>query len=79
MSERISASLRDVNIRFDEKPFKGHVTIGRCNGPVDLSGFLERHGGETFLEFECSEVMIMKSILDRSGATHVSIGRVEIG
>lgn len=79
LSERISANLRDVNIRFDEKPFKGHVTVGRCNGPVDLSGFLKRHGDGMFLEFECSEVMVMRSILDRRGATHVSIGRVEIG
>lgn len=79
ISQRLSENLKAANIKFDEKPFKGHVTVGRCNGPVDASGFLQRHGKEGFLEFQCSGIKIMRSELKPSGAVHSVLCEVKLG
>ncbi len=65
-----------VGIDYDRKPFKSHVTVGRCSFPKDLTAFAERHRDEEFMRFECREVLIMRSELGRSGAKHTVLERV---
>ena len=42
ISDSIAANLKSVNIDFDGKPFKSHITVGRCKGRTDITDFLER-------------------------------------
>jgi len=78
LSERISANLRAANIQFDEKPFKSHITVGRCNGPVDIGAFLDRHKGQVFQTFVCDGVCIMRSDLGPSGSKHTVLEKVPL-
>ena len=78
LADEIGRRLSSAGIKFDDKPFKAHITIGRCKGPADLSGFLDSHKGEVFTEFTCSEVLVMKSVLSPAGAKHSVIERVEL-
>ncbi|MGN0138466.1 MAG: 2'-5' RNA ligase family protein, partial [Candidatus Methanomethylophilaceae archaeon] len=64
--------------RVEGKPFKAHITIGRCKGPADLDGFLDSHKDDVFTEFTCSEVLVMKSILSPDGAKHSVIERIPL-
>lgn len=75
---RLGRNLRDSGIDFDSKPFKSHITVGRCRGPADLSGFFKEFSDTTFAEFECREVLVMKSVLGPKGARHTVLRRVPL-
>lgn len=79
IAERISANLKAANIGFDEKPFKSHITVGRCSGTVDLDGFFDRYSGKEFTSFLCDEILVMRSELSPSGARHTVLERVRLG
>lgn len=78
LAETIGRKLSSAGIGSDDKPFKAHITIGRCKGPTDLSGFLDTHRDERFTEFTCSEVLVMKSVLSPAGAKHSVIERIPL-
>lgn len=78
LSEDIGSRLSAAGIDFDDKPFKGHITIGRCKGPADVKGFLSSHEDEEYTRFTCSEVLVMKSVLSPSGAKHSVIERIPL-
>ena len=78
ISDRIARNLKDSNISFDEKPFKSHITIGRCNGPADIGTFLEAHSGECFGRFLCDGICIMRSELGPKGAKHTVLETVPL-
>ncbi len=77
ISEKIGGNL--AGIPFDGKPFRSHITIGRCADPRDLSGFLEGYRGKEFLRFGCGEILVMKSELLRTGAKHSVLDRIPLG
>lgn len=79
IADRISANLKAANIQFDEKPFKSHITVGRCKGPSDVSGFLEKYSASEFQSFLCDEILVMRSELGPKGAKHTVLERVPIG
>ena len=78
IADRISDNLRSMNIKFDEKPFKGHITVGRCNGSAEVDGLLERYSNTEFTSFVCDEILIMKSELSPKGAKHTVLERVPL-
>ncbi len=78
LSDRISENFKSANIRFDEKPFKSHITIGRCTGPADVGGFLDRHKGQALQTFLCDGICIMRSELGPSGAKHTVLERIPL-
>lgn len=78
LSDAIGSRLSAAGIGFDDKPFKGHITIGRCKGPVDLDGFLRSHRDTEYTRFLCSEVLVMKSVLSPSGAKHSVLERIPL-
>ncbi len=78
ISDRISENLRASNVSFDEKPFKGHITIGRCKGPADVEGFLGRYEGNEFHSFTCDSILVMRSELSPAGAKHTVLERIEL-
>lgn len=79
IADRISANLKASSIRFDEKPFKAHITVGRCSGRPDIGGFLDRYGDKEFSSFVCDEILVMRSELSPSGAKHTVLERVPLG
>lgn len=78
IADRIGDNLRRAGIDFDGKPFKSHITVGRCRGPADLSGFFERFSGSDFTEFQCDEILVMRSVLGPSGAKHTVLRRIPL-
>lgn len=79
MSDRLAKELSKARIRFDDKPFKSHVTIGRCRGPASLDGFFREYGDREFLRFQCDRVLVMRSVLSSSGARHSVLETVMLG
>ena len=79
IADRLSENLRKANVRFDEKPFKSHITIGRCRGPSDLEGFFGEFSGEEFLRYRCDRVLVMRSVLGPSGAKHTVLDTIMLG
>jgi len=79
VSDRIAANLKAANISFDEKPFKSHITVGRCTGPMDPRPFIEKYSGKELESFLCDEVLVMRSELSPQGAKHTVLSRVPIG
>ncbi len=76
ISDRIGANLG--GIPFDQKPFKSHITVGRCSDPRDVSGFLEGYREKEFLRFGCGEILVMRSELLRTGAKHSVLERISL-
>ena len=76
ISKGIAAGLS--GIEYDSKPFKSHVTIGRCQGQADISSLVERFSGKDIARFECGEVLVMKSVLGPSGAKHSVVERIPL-
>ncbi len=76
ISDRIAANLKAANIQFDEKPFKSHITVGRCKGPVVADAFLDSYADTEFTSFLCDEILIMRSELGPKGAKHTVLERV---
>ena len=78
LADRIGRNLESAGIRFDSKPFKSHVTIGRCREKVDLEKFFAEFSETEFSRFTCSEILVMKSVLGPRGARHTVLRRVPI-
>jgi len=78
ISDRIAANLKVSNISFDEKPFKSHITVGRCNGPMDPVPFIEKYSGQELESFTCDEILIMRSELGPKGAKHTVLQRAPL-
>lgn len=72
----IGRNLRAAGIDFDSKPFKSHITVGRCRDPVDLSGFFDAFSDREFARFQCSEILVMRSVLGPKGAKHTVLKRI---
>ena len=79
LSDSIARNLRASNIKFDERPFKGHITVGRCTGPVNPRPFIEKYSGKELCSFLCDEILIMRSDLGPKGAKHTVLDRIRIG
>ena len=78
LADAIGRNLQAAGIQFDTKPFKSHITVGRCRGPADLSGFFDRFGDTESTRFTCDEILVMRSVLSPSGAKHTVLRRVEL-
>jgi len=70
LASEIRRRLASEGIPFDEKPFKPHITVGRIQGPVDLSMIVSKYRTTEFTTFLCHDVMVMGSELTPEGAKH---------
>ncbi len=78
IANRLEKELSTSNVRFDSKPFKAHVTVGRCrDGAKVPRSFFESHDIE-FCRFVCSEILVMKSELGPKGAKHTVLSRIPL-
>ncbi len=78
IADRLGDNLKRAGIGFDGKPFRSHVTIGRCRGPVNLDGFFRRYEGREFLSFDCTRVLVMRSVLGPGGAEHTVLRGIDL-
>jgi len=77
LAERVQDGLRTAGVPFDDKPFRSHVTLARCDPPwpahvrpglIELVGGLgERLAG---VSFACARVTLFSSVLGRGGPTY---------
>jgi 2'-5' RNA ligase len=77
LADLVRKSLDKVRVGYDDKPFKPHITIGRCKGPTDVDGFIENND-KCLLSFECSAARLMKSELSPKGARHSVLARIPL-
>lgn len=64
--------LRALQVAWDDKPFKPHLTLGRCRQPVpdierQLAPFMDRQCGQLNL----SRLVLYESRLTAQGASHL--------
>lgn len=78
LAHRLGSNLDAAGIGRDRKPFRSHITVGRCRGPADLSETFARHEDEKFLTFTCDSVLVMRSVLGPGGAKHSILRRVPL-
>ncbi len=73
----VAAALRReldaADVRYDRKPFRPHITVGRTDGRADLGDVLARHAGRGFGRFAFDAVSLMSSELLPSGAAHTAV------
>ena len=76
--KRIADGIGDnlAGIKFDDKPFKSHMTVGRCSYKKDVSILVSKYKDVEFTRFECREVLVMRSELGPKGAKHTVLERV---
>lgn len=77
LAELVQDALRLTGVPFDDKPFRSHVTLARCEPPwpshlraglADLAaGFGERIGG---VAMACDRLTLFSSVLAKEGPTH---------
>ncbi len=78
LAAKIEKNLTDAGVAHDTKPFKAHVTIARCRDGFMPGGLFEENRRTGFCRFECTEVLVMKSVLAPSGAKHTVLSRVPL-
>ena len=77
LAELVEDGLRSAGAPFDDKPFRSHVTLARCQPPwpahlrTDLArqstAFTDRLGG---IALTCDRVTLFSSVLGRSGPAY---------
>lgn len=83
-------ALDDLGFPIEERPFHPHITLGRVRegAPGGLGGQVKRRLQDPALaalverqaqEFAVTEVVLVRSYLERGGPRHVAIGRYRLG
>ncbi len=78
LTDAVDSTVKELNIKADDKMFSPHLTLGRINGRCDLKEFFKENGGKVFGSFRCDHVDVMKSVLTPKGAIHSVISRIEL-
>ncbi len=81
LAELVQDALRVAGVAFDDKPFRSHVTLARCDPPwpshlraglAELAaGFGDRMASTAMA---CDRVTLFSSVLGKSGPTHRAEG-----
>ena len=77
LADAVRKGLDDAGVDYDDKPFKAHITIGRCKGPTDVDTFIKGHEGEV-TTFTCDGIRLMKSELSPEGAKHTVLATIPL-
>ena len=77
LADAVRKGLDDAGVDYDDKPFKAHITIGRCKGPTDVDAFIKGHEGEV-TTFTCDGIRLMKSELSPEGAKHTVLATIPL-
>lgn len=81
LATQVREALRRVNVPFDEKPFKPHLTIARLKAPWQLvdTELLVKAFDDLDAGFDVHEVTLFASQLSPKGATHRKLGVARLG
>jgi 2'-5' RNA ligase len=77
LEERLSA----VGFPQEERPFRGHLTIGRCSEPVDaelMAEVVNSFASRTFGEFAVGELVLFQSDLQPKGPVYTALARARL-
>jgi len=71
----IESHLTKFNIKKEKRPFKPHLTIGRCKIPRHLKGLEQFVSRDIFYagSFVVNEIIFMKSVLRPTGAEYTPL------
>ena len=77
LAELVQDAVRAAGVEVDDKPFRSHITLARCDPPWPghartqigalADGLGERLAGQSFA---CDRVTLFSSVLGRSGPTY---------
>jgi 2'-5' RNA ligase len=73
LADRVRGAVAKSRLRQDDKPFSPHVTVGRVQGPADVSELERKYRDTVFSEFTVGSVRLMRSVLAPSGASHTVV------
>ncbi len=77
--ETISNILDTINVDYDRKPFKGHVTIARVkNNNPDITSEINGLKDVKIGDLRCSEIHLIRSDLSPKGAVHSVIKTIHL-
>jgi 2'-5' RNA ligase len=65
----------------EDRPFRAHLTIGRCSGPVDaavMAAALNSFAGRCFGEFDAREIVLFQSDLAPDGPVYTALARAKL-
>jgi RNA 2',3'-cyclic 3'-phosphodiesterase len=77
----VRQALNRAEVAFDEKPFKGHLTLARIKERwrrEEAERFIARLGTFRSKSFPVEEVILYSSKLSPHGAQHAAVGRVAL-
>lgn len=78
LAGRLGDELASEGVPFDPKPFRAHVTVARSRDGHVSPRIFEAYRGTEFTRAECSEIRVMGSVLERSGARHTVLARIPL-
>lgn len=82
LQARLEAGLFEIGFEKENKPFKGHLTLGRIKGKVDPEAMIDaisKHGGMTTRGFVADTLYLIKSELKPSGPVYTDLISVRMG
>ena len=76
LQSRLEAQLGELGFPSEQRPFKGHLTLGRIRSrganPA-LASLLQEHDDDEFGIIPVGEVVVYSSELSRSGPTYTPL------
>lgn len=77
LAERVQDALKVADVPFDDKPFRSHITLARCEPPwpahlrTEIGEFSEVLGESLAGQsFACERVTLFSSVLGKPGPTY---------
>lgn len=77
----LNTRLADIGFPAENRPFKGHLTVGRIKGKVDAGRFsemLDRFGGFSPVPFIAGEMVLYQSELAKTGSIYTRLKTVAL-
>ena len=81
LNDLIMTGLKDTGFRFENRPFRLHITLGRIKFIKDhdlLKSALERYHDTFFQKVNAKEVILFESILKPTGTIYKPLGKFRL-
>jgi 2'-5' RNA ligase len=79
LAKKVDGALERLGFEPESRPFHAHLTLGRVKHGGGVQPMLDAHGDAAFGQCSVHEVVLYKSVLQRSGAEYTALGRVPLG
>ncbi len=82
LQKSIEQGLETIGIKPDNRPYKGHLTIGRAKGRLDpkkIVDVMKEFGGFKTEPFAADRVILFKSDLKPQGAVYTPLAEIGLG